>query len=117
MSQKIAGALTVADDVFADLAVSAAKECYGVVGMARESDAQGRSSAARGFRSRRGVCVSHDEEGKLVIDLYVVLEYGVNVTAVSRNLVDAVQFVLRGVAQIEDAQVRVHVQSMKVREA
>ena len=115
MTQKVAGTLTVSDDVFADLAGYAAKECYGVVGMAALRDEQGRPSIV-GPRIRRGVRVSRDEQGRLVIDLHVILEYGVNVTAVSRNL-EAVQFVLRGVAQVEDAQVRVHVEGMKVREA
>ena len=116
MTQKVAGTLTVSDDVFADLAGYAAKECYGVVGMAALRDDQGRPSIV-GPRIRRGVRVSRDEQGRLVVDLHVILEYGVNVTAVSRNLEDAVQFVLRGVAQVEDAQVRVHVEGMKVREA
>lgn len=115
MTQKVEGTLTVSDDVFADLAGYAAKECYGVVGMTPVRDEQGRSVLAG--RMRRGVSVCRDEQGRLCVDLHVILEYGVNVTAVSRNLVDAVQFVLRGVAQIEDAVVRVHVEGMKVREA
>ena len=40
-----------------------------------------------------------------------------NLTAVSQNLVDAVQYVLKNIAQIDDAHVIVHVDAMKVREA
>ena len=116
MADKIAGSLTVSDDVFADLAGYAAKECYGVVGMANAAG-HDRIAVLPGQRLRKGVAVSRDEEGRLVIDLNVILEYGVNITAVSNNLVDAVQFVLRGVAQIDDAVVHVHVRGMKVREA
>ena len=116
MTEKVTGTLTVSDDVFADLAGYAAKECYGVVGMAPVDAHDGLRALGPG-RLRRGVHVSRDEQGRLAIDLYVILEYGVNLSAVSRNLVDAVQFVLKGIAQIEDAQVRVHVKGMKVREA
>lgn len=116
MTEKIDGNLTVSDDVFADLAGYAAKECYGVVGMAPVDAHDGISRALGPGRLRRGVRVSRDEDGRLAIDLYVILEYGVNLSAVSRNLVDAVQFVLKGIAQIEDAQVHVHVKGMKVRE-
>ncbi len=116
MTGHVAGTLTVSDDVFADLAGYAAKECYGVVGMAPVDGRDGLSHALGG-RLRRGVHVARDEEGRLTVDLYVILEYGVNLAAVSRNLVDAVQFVLKGIAQIEDAQVHVHVKGMKVREA
>lgn len=115
MTQRVEGTLTVSDDVFADLAGYAAKECYGVVGMAALRDDAGRP-ALGGPRVRRGVRVSRDDQGRLRVDLHVILEYGVNVTAVSRNLADAVQFVLRGVAQVEDAKVYVHVEGMKVRE-
>lgn len=118
MAEKIDGTLTVSDDVFADLAGYAAKECYGVVGMAPVDAHDGISRALVGpGRLRRGVRVSRDEAGHLAIDLYVILEYGVNLSAVSRNLVDSVQFVLKGIAQIEDAQVHVHVKGMKVRES
>ncbi|MBM6999298.1 Asp23/Gls24 family envelope stress response protein [bacterium] len=116
MTEKVPGSLTVADDVFADLAGYAAKECYGVVGMASLSG-KDRIALLPGQRLRRGIVVSRDEAGRLTLDLNVILEYGVNIQAVSRNLVDAVQFVLRGVAQIDDAQVRVHVRGMKVRPA
>lgn len=116
MAEKVHGSLTVSDDVFADLAGYAAKECYGVVGMAALTQAQGRASVLPGPRLRKGVRVSRDEQGRLCVDLHVILEYGVNVTAVSNNLADAVRFVLRDVAQIDDAQVHVHVQGMKVRE-
>lgn len=116
MTERVNGNLTVSDDVFADLAGYAAKECYGVVGMAAADGRDGLSHALGSSRLRRGVHVSRDEDGRLVIDLNVILEYGVNLSAVSRNLVDAVQFVLKGIAQIDDAQVRVHVRGMKVRE-
>lgn len=116
MAEKVAGSLTVSDDVFADLAGYAAKECYGVVGMAALPQGKARASLLPAPRRRRGIAVSRDDQGRLCVDLHVILEYGVNVAAVSQNLVDAVQFVLRGVAQIDDAQVHVHVQGMKVRE-
>ncbi len=116
MTRKVDGALAVSDDVFADLAGYAAKECYGVVGMAPAAQDGTGLRQLPGSRLRRGVRVSRDESARLVIDLYVVLEYGVNISAVARNLTDSVQFVLRSIAQIDDAVVHVHVQGMKVHE-
>lgn len=114
MTEKVPGTLTVSDDVFADLAGYAAKECYGVVGMAN-MNTKDRIALLPGQRLRKGIVVSRTEDGRLVLDLNVILEYGVSIQAVSRNLVDAVQFVLKGIAQIDDALVRVHVRGMKVR--
>ena len=61
--------------------------------------------------------VGHGEDGRLTIGLHVVLEYGVNISAVSQNLVDSVQYMLKGIAQIDDAEVVVHVEGVKVHES
>ncbi|MBR2834615.1 MAG: Asp23/Gls24 family envelope stress response protein [Coriobacteriales bacterium] len=118
MTNNYEGILVVSDDVIADLAGYAAKECYGVVGMLSTSSTvqEGLQGLLPAQRLRKGVEVRHLESGSLEVILHVVLEYGVNINAVSRNLVDAVQFVLKGIAQIEGAQVTVHVEQMKVRE-
>lgn len=119
MTNEVNGTLTVSDDVLADLAGYAAKECYGVVGMAPQAPATvqaGLAGLLPSQRLRRGVTVGHAADGRLSIALHVVLEYGVNITVVSQNLVDAVQYVLKDIAQIDDAEVVVHVEGMKVRE-
>jgi uncharacterized alkaline shock family protein YloU len=120
MAEKISGTLTVSDDVLADLVGYAAKECYGVVGMAAPAPAsvtEGLVGLLPAQRLRRGIEIDRDGEGKLSVALHVVLEYGVNLTAVSQNLVDAVQYVLKNIARIDDARVIVHVDAVKVREA
>ena len=120
MPEKISGALIVSDDVLADLVGYAAKECYGVVGMASPAPTsvqEGIAGLRPSQRLRKGIEIDRDEAGKLSVALHVVLEYGVNLTAVSQNLVDAVQYVLKNIAQIDDAREVVHVDAMKVREA
>ena len=120
MDAKVNGNLTVADDVLADLVAYAAKECYGVVAMASPASAtvqEGLAGLLSSTRRRRGITIEHDEDGRLTVTLNVILEYGVNISAVSQNLVDGVQFALRNVAQIDDAEVLVRVESMKVRES
>ncbi len=120
MDTKVNGTLTVSDDVLADLVGYAAKECYGVVGMAAPQPSSVQESLAGLLpvqRLRRGVEVGHAADGRLTVALHVVLEYGVNLSAVSQNLVDGVRYVLKDVAQIDDPEVTVHVDGMKVREA
>jgi uncharacterized alkaline shock family protein YloU len=120
MSDKVSGALTVSDDVLADLVGYAAKGCYGVVGMSSPAPASVGESLAGllpAQRHRRGIEISHTGDGRLSVGLHVILEYGVNLSAVSKNLVDGVHYVLKEIAQIDDAEVVVHVEGMKVREA
>ncbi len=119
MDTNVSGSLIVSDDVLADLVGYAAKECYGVVGMALPPDASMQDSIAGlrpSTRLRRGIIIEHGEDGRLSVELHVILEYGVNMSTVSQNLVDSVRFVLKDIAQIEDPDVTVHVEGVKVRQ-
>ena len=49
------------------------------------------------------------------VELYVVIEYGTNISAVSQNLVDQVTFALKEYARVPLDGVEVHVQGVKVR--
>ena len=112
MATTIPGSLRVSNDVIADLAGYAALECYGVVGMAY-TDAQDNIVRLLSLGSlRKGIDVS-TFEGTVKVDLHTVLEQGVNMASVSRNLQSAVRFTLKEIAQIEDADVTVHVEDLR----
>ena len=114
MDTTIPGELHVANDVLADMVGNAAMECYGVVGMTAPNAADGISKILPTSRLRRGVVVDATEEG-IHVELYVVIEYGTNISTVSRNLIDQVSFVLSEYARVPLAGVEVHVQDVKVR--
>ena len=114
MSNQIPGELHVANDVLADLVGHAAMQSYGVVGMVASDMADGIATLLPANRLRRGVVVTSTEEG-VHVDLYVVIEYGTNITVVSKNLVDAVTFALEQYAKVPLTGVDVHVQGVKVR--
>ena len=114
MSSTISGNLHVANDVLADLVGNAAMECYGVVGMTAPNAADGIAKILPTSRLRRGVVVDATEEG-IHVELYVVIEYGTNISTVSRNLIDQVSFALKEYARVPLAGVDVHVMDVKVR--
>lgn len=114
MGNEIAGDLIVSEDVIADIAGHAALECYGVVGMAAPNAADGLAKILPQSRLRRGIVVSSDEEGTTV-SLYVILEHGVNINAVSTNLAEQVTFALKEFVRTPFKGVEVHVQGIKVR--
>ena len=114
MNDTIAGNLHVANDVLADMVGNAALECYGVVGMAVPNAADGIAKILPASRLRRGVVVTTTEVG-VHVELYVVIEYGTNISAVSQNLVDQVTFALKEYARVPLDGVEVHVQGVKVR--
>ena len=98
MTQAVTGTLKVSNDCIADLAGYAALECYGVVGMAM----------------RNGIGVAM-EDGRIVVDIHVVLEHGVNMSSVSANLVSSVKFILKQIAELDDVEVRVHIEGIRTR--
>ena len=114
MAEPIPGKLHVANDVLADMVGHAALECYGVVGMIAPNAADGISKILPPSRLRRGNTIDASESG-VKVDLYVVVEYGVNINVVSQNLVDAVSFVLKEQARVPVDSIDVHVQDVKVR--
>ena len=79
------GAITVSDEVVASIAGKLALECYGVVGMAAPNAVDGIAKILPASRLRRGVVVSSTEAG-VHVELYVVIEYGTNISAVSQKM-------------------------------
>ena len=113
MADSIPGTLTIDNAVIADLAGYAALESYGVVGMAAPTLTDGIAKILPAARLRRGILVDSDENG-VIIDLYVVIENGMNITTVSRNLTDAVRYALTNLVQVDISQIKVHVQGIRV---
>ena len=114
MSTAIPGNLHVANDVLADIVGNAAMECYGVVGMTAPNAADGIAKILPASRLRRGVVVDATDKG-IHVDLYVIIEYGTNISTVSQNLVDQVSFALKEYARVPLDGVEVHVEDVKVR--
>ena len=114
MAEPIPGKLHVANDVLADMVGHAAMECYGVVGMVAPSAADGIAKILPPSRLRRGITLESTDAG-VRVDLYVVIEYGTNINAVSQNLVETVTFVLKEQARVNIDTIEVHVQDVKVR--
>lgn len=114
MQKNVSGGLSISNNAIADIIGYEAMESYGVVGMTAPSLTDGIAKILPQSKYRRGIVVTENEAGP-IIDLYVVLEYGTNVTAVSANLEDRIKFVLKQIVDIEPKAINIHVQGMKVR--
>ena len=112
MSGAVPGTLRVSNDCIADLAGYAALECYGVVGMAEIDEQAGVARLLPAFRLRKGIDVS-SASGRVVVDLHVIVEQGVNITSVVGNLTSLVRFLLKQIAELGDVDVRVHIEGLR----
>ena len=114
MTAPCTGEIQIDNDVVADIAGYAALECYGIVGMASPTLRDGVAQMLSLDKLRKGVRVGSDGEG-VVIDLYVVAEYGTNLAEVAHNMSDRVKYVVTSNAEVSVDAVNIHIQGIKVR--
>ena len=107
------GMIEIDSDVIAKIAGFEATKCYGVVGMAFKNKADGLVSLLRRESISKGVHVSVKEE-KLVIDLHIVAEFGINIAEISKNIVANVKYVIEKLTGFAVAEVNLFVDSVRV---
>lgn len=86
------GTIGVENEVIARIAGLAAMECYGVVGMAAKSLRDGFVHLLRMESLSKGVHLTTLENGYLVIDLHIIVEYGTNLAAIAQALKENVRY-------------------------
>ena len=113
MKQSRLGKVEVSPTAIASLASQAVLESYGVVGMARKDLASGLVEILQPAGHRRGVDVQLEPD-KIVIDLYVVMEYGTRIAEVARNIQSVVKYTIERALGVPVEAVNVHVQDLWV---
>jgi len=107
------GEITVTRELVETLAGLAALDCYGLVGMVPQNIQSGISNILRIDSIRKGVQVSSTEDG-LVIDVHVIVGYGLKINEVAYNVMQQVTYVLEKNAELPVASVNVNVKGVKV---
>jgi uncharacterized alkaline shock family protein YloU len=106
------GRIEVSPTAIASIASQAVLNSYGVVGMASKSLVGGLAQIIQPD-SKRGVEVKLEGD-QIIIDLYVVIEYGTRISAVAHNVMSSVKFSVEKVLGLPVSQVNVHVQGLRV---
>ncbi len=109
------GKIEVSQRAIASIAADAALRSYGVVGMASARLKDGLAEMLRREHLERGVAV-RQKEGQILIDLYVIIEYGTRVSEVGRNIGQSVKFAVEKAVGLPVAHVTVNVQGLRVSE-
>ena len=107
------GKIEVSQRAIASIAADAAVRSYGVVGMASARVKDGLAELLRREHLERGVVV-HLKNGGVVVDLYVVIEYGTRISEVGRNIAQNVKFAVEKSIGVPVGQVTVNVQGLRV---
>jgi uncharacterized alkaline shock family protein YloU len=114
-SEKSLGRIEVSPAAIASIVNHAVRQCYGVVGMANRNLADGISHLLS-KESRQGIDVTI-EETDIVIDVYVVIEYGMRISAVANSIKNTVSFHIERALGVPVMAVNVYVQGLRFSEA
>lgn len=107
------GRIEVAPTAIATIVGRATLQSYGVVGMASRRFRDGVAELLNREHFTRGVDV-RIEENAVVIDVYVILEYGTRISEVARNIMQNVKFAVERSLGMPVARVNVNVQGLRV---
>lgn len=88
------GEILISDAVLSNITGAAATSCYGVKGMAYRSMTDGIVHLLRGEAMSKGVHITQHDEGDISIELHIIVEHGVNMTAISREIISQVRYLV-----------------------
>jgi uncharacterized alkaline shock family protein YloU len=120
LTQKIQtelGRINISEDVIAIICGVAAMECYGLVGMASRSVQDGISDFLRKDYYERGVDVQYIDDHKVSVTLYIIVEYGVKISEVARNIQERVKYAIENTIGLDVESIDIRVQGVRVTDA
>ena len=108
------GSVCVSTNVYTDIAGTAASNCFGVKGMAARSVTDGVYHLLRKESASKGVRVEFHEDDSISIELHIMVDGGVNLTAVGNYIISEVRYVVTKCTGTEVRAVNVYIDSMMV---
>lgn len=112
-SQRQLGTINISPNTIATVAGIATMQCFGVVGMASRNLQDGISELLTGKDNlTKGIEVVIDED-QVRVDLYIIVEYGVRIQEVARNVIENVRYALENQLGLESLKINVIVQSVR----
>lgn len=113
IQQKSFGKIVYSDEFLSNLAGLASMDCYGIVGMASQKAMDGIVELLKGENLNKGVKITTENES-IRIHLYVIVEYGVSISAVASNVIDTVKYRVETITGLNVDKVDVTVNGIRV---
>ena len=110
------GDIIITDEVITFLAGDAATNCFGVKGMAGKAKESGIYQLLRRESMSKGVSVTYNEDESISIKLHIVVDHGVNLTALCSSIMNEVSYKVNAATGIVVKNVDVFVDSMVISE-
>jgi uncharacterized alkaline shock family protein YloU len=113
LQQKSLGKIVYSDEFISNLAGLATMDCYGIVGMASQKAMDGIVELLKGENLNKGVKIT-TENDSIRIQLFVIVEYGVSISAVASNVIDTVKYKVETITGLSVPKVDVTVNGIRV---
>lgn len=107
-----AGEINVGTNVYVNIAGMAASNCFGVKGMAVRSMTDGLVHLLRPEAMSKGVFVTFNEDDSLSIDLHIIVDHGINISAVADSIISEVRYVVEKTTETKVRDVNVFVDDL-----
>lgn len=113
IQQNSYGKIEYTDEFLMNLAGVASMDCYGIVGMASQNAMDGIVELLKGENLNKGVKIT-TQDASVSIHLYVIVEYGVSISAVATNVIDTVKYKVEKITGLTVDRVDVTVYGIRV---
>lgn len=108
------GEIIINSDVYTSIAGAAAMGCFGVKGMAARSVTDGLFHLLRKESMAKGVKVEFHEDESISIHLHIIVDHGVNLSAVGESIISEVRYVVSKCTGTTVRGVNVYIDSMMI---
>ncbi len=107
------GKVHVTEEVIARIAGGAAMEVFGLVGMASRKALKDGIAEILGLDNLgRGVVV-HNQNGEVVLDMHIIVQYGTKISEVARNVQHRVRYTIEQTVGIDVSAINIFVQGVR----
>ena len=108
------GSINISTSVYTEIVGTAASNCFGVKGMAARSVKDGVYHLLRKESAGKGVRVVFNDDGTISIDLHIIVDNNVNLSAVGASIISEVRYVVTKCTGTEVRAVNVYIDSMMI---
>ncbi len=108
------GSINISTSVYTEIAGTAASNCFGVKGMAARSVTDGVYHLLRKESMAKGVRVEFHEDDTISIDLHIMVDNGVNLSAVGASIISEVGYVVTKCTGTAVRAINVYIDSMMI---
>lgn len=106
------GSILIQKDAIASIIRQSTLQSYGVVGLAPRNIFENIRQLIK-KDARYGIEIEYDHDG-LVIDIYIVVEYGTNIKSITNSVINSIKYNVEKTVGLPVQNINVHVSGLRI---